>query len=187
MRNDLNGCWVYCGYYTLSPKNPTLLCVSDTRKMVKNYLKIYRRLSKEEYSIEKIFVSYIRLIDDLDIYVISEWNGHYIPAIDQIHIGTLENQNTEFLFNSIRNLNRVVGYVRDIKGVSKEDISILSLAVSVLLKISKKVNIGKKFDEIYQNEILYAPIEEHIKHINDTINLMCLNRETNDAWDRWAD
>lgn len=184
---NMDGCWVYCGYYTFRPENPVLLCVSDTKKLVKSYLKAYRGLSKEEYRIEKSYVSYIQLIDDLDIYVITEWNGHYIPSIDQIHIDTAQTQNTEFLFNTIRNLNQIVGYVKDIKGISKEDVSILSLAVSVLLKISKRVKIEKKFEKIRQREVLYAPIEEHLKHINDTLNLMCLSKEVDDAWNRWVE
>lgn len=182
IEDSLSGCNIWIGSY-ITPESgyPILLCVSESKKEVKQYLKAYRGLSKDQYKIIHRDISYGELITHYEKFVISEWNGHHIPAIDQMTMSLIPDVKTRMLEDAIIKLNAVAEYCNDIKQVSKEESAILARAVNILIRFDHNTKIVNKINELYLNEVLFAPIEFHLQNMNITIGMLNLETQWKDA------
>lgn len=182
IEDSLSGCSIWIGNY-VAPNSgyPILLCVSESKKEVKHYLKVYRGLTKDQYEIIHRDVSYGEIFTHYEKFIISEWNGHRIPSIDQIILSLVPDIKTKMLEDVVIKLNTISEYCEDIKQVSREESAVLAHAVRILVRFDHNSKIINKLNEFYLDEILFAPIKEHIQNISATIEMMNLDTQWKDV------
>lgn len=178
----LSGCHIWVGYYVPSDgKTPILLCVSESKKEVKQYLKTYRGLSKGEYQIIHEEVSYGDLLAKYENYIIGEWNGHRIPFIDQMTMSLVPDFKSRFLKDAILELHHIAGYSEDIQQITREEKAILKRGVQILLRFDQNKKILDRLSIQYLNDTLFAPIDQHLKNTDAAVQILNLDSQWRDS------
>lgn len=173
---------VFFGYYTGIHRR--LICIAKEKDLVLNYLQNHRGLNKEDFEVEKEFLTDTEIITNYENYIISEYSGYYIPYIDQLYIELHGRSLSDELREIVLQLHRVITLSKDVKKVPKEDVSILIKATKILVSFrgnSKILNKMTKNDQVY-NSILYCPIREYISSISTLEEMMNMDQTYKDAW-----
>ena len=172
---------VYVGYYRHSK-----IAISKQKKLVKNYMEYHRGLKKFEYQIEKEYMRDIDLISTYDKLIISEFNGFYIPEIDQIIIEIDSDEITQELNICEETLKHITALSSDIKKVSDKDISILIQSIRILDKFKKSKKILNKLEirNLESHEILFCPIDEYMKAVHLRMEIIEMDKRYKFMCDR---
>lgn len=172
---------VYIGYY-----NHSKIAISQQKKLVKNYMEYHRGLRKSEYRIEKEYVRDIDLISTYDKLIISEFNGFYIPEIDQIIIELDSNEISQEIQSCEEYLKHITALASDLKKVSDKDISILIQSIRILDRFKKSGKILNKLEirNLESHEILFCPIDEYIQAVNLRMEMIEMDRRYKFMLDR---
>lgn len=152
----------YIGYY----KNK-VLAISKHKEILVNYLENHRRLNKSQYTVEKEYLSDSDIVLKYDDYVISEYNGYFIPNIDQNIIDLHSNSIDQELLSTIEQLKHITTLSSNIKKISEDDINQMINTIKILINIRKKPKLLNKLNKQYQinHSILYSDIDEYLKEI----------------------
>ena len=173
---------VFFGYYTGTHRR--LLCIAKEKDIVMNYLQNHRGLQKKEFQIEKSYLSDTEIVSKYENYVISEYNGYYIPYIDQLYIELHGKTMSDEIQELIRSMCRIITLSKDIKKIPREDISVLMKATNILVAFRKEPKVLSKLtknDQLY-NSILYCPIHEYISSITTLEEMMNMDQTFKDTW-----
>ena len=156
---------VYIGYYV---KYNKILCISTDKKMIINYMENHRGLLPDNYDIQKKELSDTEILIKYENYIISEYNGYYIPYIDQCIISIDTNSLYEDIWNTINGLKKITVLSSNVKKISKNDLNILIDSIGVLNSFIKKPKILNKINKEYSltNSILFCDIEIYFSKIN---------------------
>lgn len=167
---------IYKGYYC-KKHNDILLCVSSSKEIVKNYLINHRNLSKGEYFIEKEDVSDIDLVTKYDDYLMSEYYGYFIPAIDQVIIEMNSKSIEEILSNTMESIKYIITISDSIKSIERYEMSNLLNCYKTLnnFKINHKKLKKLENKHIKTDEFFFVDIDEYLKSINSFKELRDMN------------
>lgn len=171
---------VYIGYYV---KYNKILCISTDKKMIINYMENHRGLSMDKYNIEKKDLSDTEILIKYENYIISEYNGYYIPYIDQCIISIDSNSLYEDIWDTINKLKKITILSSNVKKVSENDIDTLIDSIKVLDSFIKKPKILNKLNKEYglTNSILFCDIDKYFTKINLFNEMKDWDRSFNNA------
>ena len=163
----------YIGYYT--EKRDIVLAVSKKKEILLNYLENHRGLLKYQYKIEKTYLSDTDLIVKYENQTISEYNGYFIPSIDQNIIEIYSNSIDRELIATIDQLTHIAALSSKVKHISKGELYQIINTIKILKKFKDSSKIMNKMNKIDQinHSILYCNINEYLTEIrryNDMID-----------------
>lgn len=165
---------VYFGSY--KPRD-TIICIGKNRKIVENYLINHRMLNSDEFEIELKQISQSSLLLKYDDYIITEYNGYFIPNIDQMIIEAYSHQTDDLLQNCINDLKHITLLSTHIKKIPKEDVNILISSLKILMKLRNPKLINKLVDEDKKsNSILFCPIDKYLSEVRRFIDIREMNQ-----------
>ena len=154
---------IYRGYY-----HSILLAVSTDKQILKSYLKRIRKLTSDEYFIQKSAIDFDNVYALYEDYILEEYlKDLYLPARDC----TLLDKEVQAYFNeAVNTLNQMRNYLRSIQGIDilekhslqlKETIHSMEEDLTtkkVLKKMQKKV--------IKTSKLLSSDINEYCRTLN---------------------
>lgn len=165
----------YIGYY--ANKKDILLAVSKTKEILINYLENHRGLKKYQYRIEKDYLSDTDLVLKYDYYTISEYNGYFIPNIDQNIIEYQSNSIDQEINNTIIQLTHIALLSSNVKQIQKNEISQMVNVIKLLKKFRKTPKILNKLNKQHQitHSILYCEIDEYLTEVRRYTEMIEMN------------
>lgn len=171
---------IYIGYYT---KNHKMICVSINKQLVINYMENHRGLTSNRYYIEKEEVDDTDILLKYDDYVISDYNGYYIPNIDQCLISIDANALPEDIMNTIDHLKNIAILSSNVKKIPEKDFESLINAIKVLNSFIKKSKVLNKLNREYclTHSILFCDMEQYITKINNYKEMKDWDKSFNNA------
>ena len=171
---------IYIGYYV---KSHQLLCVSTNKQLVINYMENHRGLTSKNYYIEKEKSTETEILLKFDKYVISEYNGYYIPNIDQCIIDIAANTLPENIITTIEQLKEITLLSSNVKQVSKNDFETLVNSIKILNSFIKKSKIINKLNKEYciTHSILFCDIDEYLKKLRIYREMKDFDKSFNNA------
>lgn len=165
---------VYVGYY-----DNIKIALSNQKKLVKNYMEFHRGLIKSEYRIEKEYVRDIDLISTYDKIIISEFNGFFIPEIDQLIIEMNSNEIYQEISMCEDLLKHITSLASDLKKVSDKDISILIQSIRIIDRFKKSGKIIDKLEtrNLESHTILFCPIDMYLKEVHLKLEMIEMDKQ----------
>lgn len=171
---------VYIGYYI---KNHRMICVSTNKKLISNYMENHRGLSSKEYFIDKEELDDTEILLKYDDYVISDYNGYYIPNIDQCIISMDSNSLLDEIRITINHVKNIALLSSNIKKIPDSDVNTLLNTIKVLNSFTKKPKILNKLNNEYclTHSVLFCDMEQYISEIIRYKELREYDRSFNNA------
>jgi hypothetical protein len=163
----------YIGYYT---KINRIIAISKHKEILINYLENHRGLNQIQYEIKKEYLTDTDLLIKYDNYIISDYNGYFIPNIDQNIIEFHTNSIDKELVCTIEQLKHIISLSMNVKKVNKDEIDQMIKTVKILIKFKNSNKILSKLNKQYQisHSILYCNIDEYlleVRRYNDMIEM----------------
>lgn len=173
---------IYKGYY-INRRNEILIAVSNEKTLIENYFINHRMLHPSQFSIVKEYADDIDIVTKYSDYVISEYNGYYIPEIDQISIGVNSHTIDIEIENTINNIKDIISLSKNIKKVSKSEIGSMIHTIEILSKMLKSKKILNKLNEESElsDPILFCNMEKYLELIKSYKEMRDMNRAYKNA------
>lgn len=149
----------YFGYYSPDDNEDTLLCISQSKRLVKDYLENIRRLNKSNYTIESEYQSDESIIYQYDEFVLYEFNAFYIPLRDICIIEESTECDEGLLRDTIHGLKEITKTLMATPKKYKSEISQFLKTIQLLINL----NTSKKYPKLTSrcHSILYCDMHEY--------------------------
>lgn len=153
----------YFGYYSPHENEDILLCVSHSRRLVKDYLADIRRLDKLSYTIQVEYDTDEKIMYYYDEFLLYEYRAFYIPLRDICIIEDSTEQDESLLVDSIYGLKEITKTLMATPKKYKNEITQLMKTIQILITL----NTSKKYSKLASrcHSILYCNMQEYTKWV----------------------
>ena len=164
---------VFIGKY----KNKTI-AISEKEKLIRTYMEAHRFLTRRDYEVEEKSMSETQLMLYHEDYVLTEYNGYYIPNIDVTIIEMYGNSVNNQINQAIEGVKNIAILANQVKKLQPEvDQMIKVIKMFKKLQSSQKILRKLNYQDFLLNSILFIEMEEYTKILNQYQEMIRNNQE----------
>ena len=169
---------VYMGYINTRKYKNKLIAISSNKEIVKSYLESHRGLTKNQYYIESEYYTESELLLKYGDHIISEFEGYYIPEIDQEAIQMNSTDIGIEIISCFNALKHITLLSSEIKKFNKSDLATLLDALKILNTMQKKNKMLTKLEikNMSLDTLLFCDIDEYFSKISSYKNTREMNQ-----------